>query len=181
MGYKTVQSLDAEKVTALGGVDKKTGKRNPTTVEGFYLGTRQVDSKKSKTGKADLHFLQTETGNLGVWGKTDLDRKIKQVTPGAMVRVTVLPEKVSTPNGDMYKFKVEADTDNCIEVGDLNEAYEAAAQAEADSAEADADAEPAYEEDTEVAPLATSKVAADAAARAAKVQSLLNGSKSARR
>lgn len=186
MGFKTVQSLDAEVTTALGGKNKQTGKLNPTTVEGYYLGTRQVDSKKARSGKADIHILQTDKGNLGVWGKTDLDRKIRSVTPGVMVRITVLPDRQPTPNGDMYKFKVELDEDNKISVGDLNEAFaESAGQADSYSADADAKAEPAYEEpvdEVEETPAPSkAKLTADAAARAAKVQALLNGSKPAAR
>lgn len=180
MSFKAVQSLDAETTTALGGINKQTRKANPTTVEGYYLGTRQVDSKKSKSGKADIHFLQTPKGNLGVWGKTDLDRKIRTVPVGTMVRVSVLPDKVPTPNGDMYKFLVELDDTNVIEVGDLNSAYNAAGAEGDDSIDQD-DLDPASEPEIEDVPLAASKVAAEAAAKADRVQSLLNGSKSARR
>lgn len=115
MAFKEVNTLDAENTTALGGFNKKTGKKNPTSAEGYYLGSREVDSKKSKNGKASIHFLQTPKGNQGIWGKTDLDRKLSAVTPGTMVRITQ-SGTVPTPNGDMYKFKVEVDNDNTIEV-----------------------------------------------------------------
>src|SRR3954468_6708897 len=111
MGFREVQTLDAEVTIALGGRNKKTGKANPTSAEGYFLGSRQVDSKKSKNGKASIHFLQTAEGNLGVWGKTDLDRKLSAVTPGTMVRITQ-SGMVATPNGDMYKYKVEIDESN---------------------------------------------------------------------
>lgn len=120
MGFKELQALDAEKVTALGGKDKKSGKANPKTAEGFYLGSRKVDSKKSKSGFAYIHYLQTDKGNLGVWGKTDLDRKILSVDPGVMIRITQTGMQ-PTPNGDMYKFKVEVDVENAIEVNVASE------------------------------------------------------------
>lgn len=115
MGYKTVTDLDAEFTTALGGVNKKTGKANPKQAEGYYLGSRQVESKKSKTGLAYVYYLQTAKGNLGIWGKTDLDKKMRGIEPGVMVRITQT-SMVPTPNGDMYKFAVEFDDSNTIEV-----------------------------------------------------------------
>lgn len=118
MGFKEVTSLDADTTVAIGGSNRKTGKKNPTSAEGYYLGTRMVDSPKSKSGKAAIHFLQTSKGNLGVWGKTDMDKKFSQITPGVMVRVS-FDKMVSTPNGDMYKYKLEVDKENTIDVGDL--------------------------------------------------------------
>ena len=119
MSFKEVQTLDADNTISLGGRNKKTGKTNPTSTEGYYLGSRQVSSPKSKTGKAAIHFFQTPKGNLGVWGKTDLDRKLSSVTPGTMVRAS-FDKMVATPNGEMYKFKVEADDSNTIEVSAAN-------------------------------------------------------------
>lgn len=112
MAFKEVSSLDAEVTVALGKIDKSTGKPYPKQAEGYYLGMRTV---KNKRGESKLHFLQTAKGNLGLWGTTDLDRKLGQVTPGAMVRVTSTGTK-PTPNGDMYTYKVEMDADNAIEV-----------------------------------------------------------------
>lgn len=113
--FKEVATLDADKVTALGGKDKKSGKVNPKNAEGYYLGSRKVENKKSKSGYVYIHYLQTDKGNLGIWGKTDLDRKITSVTPGTMVRITQTGMQ-PTPNGDMYKFKVEVDVENTIDV-----------------------------------------------------------------
>lgn len=115
MAFKEVSSLDADVTVAIGGVNRKTGKKNPTSVEGYYLGSRKVESKKAKDGFAQIHFLQTAKGNIGVWGKTDLDRKIVGVTVGAMIRISHTGMQ-ATPNGEMYKFKVEVDTDNSIEI-----------------------------------------------------------------
>jgi hypothetical protein len=116
MGFKEINSLDADVITALGGVNKKTGKPNPTRMEGYFLGSREVESKMSKTGTAKIHFLETSKGKVGIWGKTDLDRKLKQVTPGIMVRITQ-DGKVNLPGKQpMYKFRVEVDAENTIEV-----------------------------------------------------------------
>lgn len=116
MAFKQVASLDADVSYALGGINKKTGKPNPTKVEGYYLGTRQVESKMSKTGFANIHFIQTSKGNVGIWGKTDLDRKIKQVTLGYMVRITQSGMQTIPGKKPMYKYVVESDDENTIEV-----------------------------------------------------------------
>src|SRR5258708_25091801 len=116
MAFEQVLDLDAEITVSLGGSNRKTGKKNPSQVEGYYLGSRKVESKKAKSGFAYIHILQTEKGNLGVWGKTDLDRKLLTVTPGTMIRASHTG-MLQTPNGEMYKYKVEIDKDNSIEVG----------------------------------------------------------------
>lgn len=115
MAFKEVTNLDADTTIALGGRNGKTGKANPTSVEGYYLGSKKVESRKAKTGFAQLHIIQTAKGNVGVWGKTDLDRKLGSVTPGTMIRASHVGMQ-ATPNGEMYKYKVEVDSDNTIEV-----------------------------------------------------------------
>lgn len=114
MAFKEVLDLECEAIQ-LGGIDKKTGKKNPTQLEGFYIGSRKVDSPKYKTGFSNLHVFNTAKGNFGVWGKTDLDGKMKSVTLGAMTRVTYTGMQ-ETKNNPMYKFKVEIDAENSIEV-----------------------------------------------------------------
>ena len=132
MGFKEVVDLDCDTTTGIGGKNKKTGKMNPTKIEGYFIGSKETPSKKSKSGIAMLHILQTAKGNVGVWGKTDLDRKMLAVTRGCMIRIQA-NGTVPTPNGDMYKFKVEIDETNCIDVGDLPLSGTEAAAAEQDA------------------------------------------------
>ena len=190
MSFKEVESLDVDTTVSLGGFNKKTKKNNPTKAEGYYLGSKKTDNKKSKNGFSYLHVLQTEKGKIGVWGKTDLDRKLLTVEPGTKVRITQ-SGTVPTPNGDMYKFKVEADSEDAIEVGALaaqNEADPADAEDSGEYSEEGTDAEAIDEEDVEAYEEAeeettVSKAAAAAtAARQARVQGLLNkGGKAATR
>lgn len=116
MGFKEVASLDAEVCIAIGKTDKQ-GKPYPKQAEGYYIGKRQVEGKRAVS---NLHFLQTAKGNLGVWGTTDLDRKLLQIHPGTMVRITSTGTK-PTPNGDMYTYKVEQDSSNTIDVQSLSD------------------------------------------------------------
>ena len=171
MGFKEVQSLDADVTIALGGTNKKTGKANPTKAEGYYLGSRIVEDRKKKSGKSYIYILQTPKGNLGVWGKTDLDRKMVSVTPGEMIRMSVNGTR-STPNGDMYVFKVEHDPENTIEVlpqgaSALNSGagFDDSAASEGFGDEAGEDEETAY-----VPPQVSQASAAD---RKAKIDALL--------
>lgn len=115
MAFKQVQDLDSEYTIALGGVDKN-GKQNPKSVEGYYLGKRKVESAMAKSGFANLHFFQTEDGNIGVWGKTNLDQKLANVTPGTMVRATHTGMQRIPGKRDMFKYSVEVDDDNTIQI-----------------------------------------------------------------
>lgn len=134
MGFSEVISLDADNAVALGKRDKKTGKAYPKQAEGHYLGSRTVQGKR---GPSVLHFLSTPNGNLGVWGTTDLNRKLGAVLTGTMVRITSTGTK-PTPNGDMYMYKVEQDRDNTNEVGAF-EAESSVATAESDDSYEDLD------------------------------------------
>ena len=116
MAFQEVASLDAEVTISLGGVNRKTGKKNPTSVEGYYLGSRTVENKK---GESKIHFFQTQKGNIGVWGKTDSDRKLAGIEPGTMTRIS-FDKMQATPNGEMYKYKVEVDSANTIDVAGLS-------------------------------------------------------------
>lgn len=112
MAFQKVASLEADNTISLGKKDKATGKAFPTQAEGYYLGNRTVSTK---LGPSTLHILQTAKGNLGVWGGTDMNRKLNQVQAGTMVRITAAGKK-PTPKGDMNVFNVEVDNDNQIEV-----------------------------------------------------------------
>lgn len=123
MAFKELADLNCDSVTSLGGTDKKSGKKNPTQVEGYFIGSRDVASPKSKTGFAKLHVFQTDKGNLGVWGKTDIDAKLRSVTAGCLVRVTFTGMQ-ETKNNPMYKYKVEVDEENTIDVASAQPASE---------------------------------------------------------
>lgn len=185
MAFKEILSLDADTTISLGGVDKKTGKPNAKTVEGYFIGTKLIVSKKAKDGFSRLHILQTAKGNLGVWGKTNLDQKMLTVTPGVMIRVTQ-SGKQNTPNGEMYLFKVEHDNDNSIEVSLAPKhqpvVAEETTEVEAGTAdnkddyyeESDVDLDDSSDEIPYTPPVAPRKpVAAPDAERAARVQALL--------
>jgi len=180
MAFEEIKSLDCDTTISLGGTNKKTGKKNPTQIEGYYLGSRTVADQKKKSGVSYIHVLQTKDGNTGVWGKTNLDNKMKSVTPGFMIRITQSGMQ-STPNGDMYLYKVEVDKENTVDVAGLNDAnnsdadnaadYEAEEEAGLDEDEAPADEVPVSRPSPSQRPTAN----APDAARQAKVQAMLAG------
>lgn len=172
MGFKEVQGLDADVTVALGKKNKETGKPYPKTAEGYYLGSRTVENKR---GESKLHFLQTPDGNLGVWGTTDLNRKLSQVVPGTMIRITSTGTK-AVPNGEMYTYKVELDTDNSIDVSLIAAASEnTEEESSSENGNDDNDASSPDEDDVDTASL----MAAERAAKAAKVQEILKKGKKA--
>lgn len=171
MGFKEVSSLDADIVVSIGKRDRKTGNQGPKQAEGYYLGSRQV---KSNRGESFIHFLQTPEGNLGVWGTTDMNRKLKQVPPGTMVRITSTGTR-PTPNGDMYTYKVELDKENTIEVGST-EVYETSESQDSEYSSDESynsyDSDEA-EDDLSIS-VANANVGASAATRKARVAAILN-------
>jgi hypothetical protein len=112
MGLTEVVSLEAEVTYSLGKYNKKTGKTDPKSVEGYYLGKRVVETK---LGDSSIHFFQTEKGPVGVWGTKYLNSKLSNVKPGTMTKAEFVGMK-PTPRGDMRSFKVFQDKENTIEV-----------------------------------------------------------------
>lgn len=177
MAFKEVLDLETDTTTALGGINRKTGKPNPKSVEGYFIGSRQVDSPKSKGGKAFLHVFETSKGKVGVWGKTDMDRKLTSAPLGAMTRVTHTGMQ-ATKNGEMYKYKIEVDAENTIDVPNnasanpQDEVSDSVQDDDTDPVALDADDEP-LDEIEPARPVARATAVAPDAARRAQVQALL--------
>ena len=175
MAFKELNDLNPDLTISLGGTNRKTGKANATQVEGYYMGSRTVPDNKKKSGISYIHVFQTSKGMLGVWGKTDMDRKVLAVTPGTMTRVTSTGTR-PTPNGDMYVFKVEVDGDNTVQVvGSVNQNPTPQEDGANDQDGATYESAPAFDEDEELVATA----AAEAAAKKARVTALLNKNKKA--
>jgi hypothetical protein len=114
MSFREVADLSTDVTISLGGFNKKLKKDNPTSIEGYYLGSREVPDQKKKSGFSYIHVFETPKGAVGVWGKTDLDRKIMNVPLGTMTRAE-FDRMVPTQNGEMYKYKVAIDDTNVKE------------------------------------------------------------------
>lgn len=130
MGYEDV-GLQCDETVSLGGINRKTGKANPVKIEGYFLGTRKVPDEKKKNGFSYIYVLKTSKGNVGVWGKTNLDRNMEAAQKGLMTLITQNGMQ-ETKNGSMYKYRVQQDKTNAIDVQE-------ALIADAPSLEADSD------------------------------------------
>ncbi len=136
MAYEEINDLGAEKSFALGGIrkDKKTGKKfkNPKEVEGYYMGAKTVQLPgQDKPSK--LHVFQGEvkndkgetifTGTAGIWGKTDLDRKLGSAKIGVMTKAYFDkmqdPAQVKPGRQPMYLYKSFQDPQNTTGVEDI--------------------------------------------------------------
>lgn len=111
MAYEEIKDLSTDTTISLGGFNKKLKKDNPTEVEGYYIGSKIVKSAK---GDSYLYSLQTPEGTVGVWGKTDLDRKMAQVELGTMIRIVQSGSVPTKKGNEMYLFKVYQDTSNIL-------------------------------------------------------------------
>ncbi len=179
MAFKEVADLSTEVTVSVGGTNRKTGKKNPDRVEGYYLGRRSVADTKKKSGVSYIYVLQTSKGNLGVWGKTDMDRKMDSVPLGTMIFIA-FEKMVPTANGEMYKYKVGVDADNTIEVNTLPSG-QTSQETTVTANDNFADADESYDDTTDEDEADAAQAAALAAAeRKAKVQALLKGNKSAK-
>lgn len=180
MAFQDVTDLSCETVVSIGGVNKKSKRANPTSIEGFYIGSRDVESKLSPTGMSKLHIFQTPTGNTGVWGKTDLDNKLKTVAPGVLTRVT-FTHKVPSKYGEMYKYRVQVDLNNVVDVSSALASTDMGATEADYSEEADATSEGEYEEapmdEVQLNAPEQQQAAVPSAEKQAATRSLLNGTR----
>lgn len=173
MSFKEVASLDTDKMVTIGGEDK-SGKPNPTKIEGYFLGTKTLGPNKFNKSKNDhLHVLQTKDGNTGVWGKTNLDQKMAAVNPGTMVRITFTGTRDVGKGNDMLCYKVEADAENKIDVTGLTETREAAYHEVDESDDDDLDSDERALDEVPPARASAPRQAARPSSAAA-VQDLLN-------
>lgn len=127
MAFTELVDLDADTATAIGGRNKKTGKPNPTSIEGYYIGSRTMPNAKNPNKPSVLHIFKTADGNVGVWGKTNLDQKLSAVTHGTMTRVKFTGMK-ETKNNPMYCYSVAVDNENVIDVGAAGNSYDHGAE-----------------------------------------------------
>lgn len=157
--------LGTDTVTALGGKDTKTGKTNPTEIEGYYLGSRNV---QTSNGPSVIHVFMTPKGNQGLWGTKKLNDNLNKSVIGKMVLVKYKGKVKIAGGKTQHTYEFFVDKSNVIEVDTLPEGD---VSADDDATYADTDDNSATEDDDQAAALL-------AAERQAKVQSLLRGNKS---
>lgn len=113
MAWESVPTLECSKSYTCGD-----GPEMVKSLEGYYLGARKVASEMNAAGFTLLHVFSTPDGNIGLWGKTNLDSQLTSVTPGTMTRVVFTGMRAPTKKGrkPSYTYKVDRDKANTIEV-----------------------------------------------------------------
>lgn len=118
MGY---QELGNVRAVTLGGVNKTTGEKNPTELEGYYLRVEGRPNKFNKNKPQNFYVFQTKEGEVGLYGKAGIDREMKKAVAGRMTKVVHTGQTIDTGMGNpMIVFKVFQDRDNTINVDDFN-------------------------------------------------------------
>ncbi len=177
MAFETVKDLSTDVVHKLGGgINKQTKKPNPNKIEGYYLGSRTV---QTVNGDAKIHVFQTPKGNEGVWGTKELNDKLGQVKEGTMTLVNYGGKKALKGGKTLHTYTVAQDKENTV-------AVEGAGSNSSESyVEEDADDSPSEVTEDEAEYLAAQEeasalLAAERAAKAAKVQEIMNRGKAAK-
>ena len=114
MGYQKKSDLSTDTTVQLGGTNKKTGKPNPKSIEGYYLGAKTT---QSDFGEGKLHIFQTASGNVGVWGKSHSNRLLASEHIGQMVKLSFTGMgKAQKGRAAPYVYELLFDAENTIEV-----------------------------------------------------------------
>lgn len=175
MAYELLSDVET---VVLGGKNKETGKKNPTSLEGYFLRVEHRPNKFNPKVPQNYYVFQTSTGDKGLFGKAGVDREMKKAILGAMTKVVNTEKTLDTGKGNpMIVFEVYQDKSNSIEVAeqdstDTPPSVESAHEAVDDALDEDDD----EELDVVAAPM-PSKPARPVqvnAERAAKVQALMN-------
>lgn len=98
---------------------KLGGAGNPTSIDGYFLGTKTTADTGYGPGK--LHMFSTAEGVVGVWGKTAMNNSLTQELVGQRVVVTFLGMKKSKTKGrsPFYDYSIEHDPENTMDVSEL--------------------------------------------------------------
>jgi len=109
--------LVAENTIQLGGLNKKTGKPNPVSVTGYYLGAREVVTDYG-TGK--LHIFLTSEGQTGVWGKSHSNRLLTADLVGQKVELKFTGMgKPQKGKAAPFTFVLNHDPEDTVSVGSI--------------------------------------------------------------
>lgn len=183
MAFKRYDDAQPDSWVTVGGISKKTGKKNPSTQTGYYLG-RTVGKNQFDEDKDKVTFMvKTDRGVVGVNGNSNLIRRMDAAernfksaegkSPlGASVVITCTGEQPSKKGNPMKLFDVQFDADDMIEVQSAGpiSATEDDGGYVADTEDQDGSTYSDDNEDDEDSAQAAAQAAAE---RKAKVQALL--------
>ena len=136
MSFVKKKTLDTDTRISLGG--EKDGKRNPTSVEGYYLGSTTF---QSDYGEGTLHVLSTAEGNVGIYARGNMNRILTGDHRGQMVRLSFVGMRAPFKKGrkPSYQYELEYDAENTIDAAGFALESQEPAQDEEDPALQDED------------------------------------------
>jgi hypothetical protein len=107
MAYQEKFSGDADKTVAL--VNKGD------SIEGYFIGSKEIESEY---GMTKLHIFQTKEGNIGVWGKTHLNKLLTPDLLGMMcfAEFTGMIQPKKKGRKPAYGYKVKFDPDKKVPI-----------------------------------------------------------------
>jgi len=115
------EQLNETQVISLGGVSQKTGKKNPTELEGYYLGSELRPNKFNPDKPKNFYKFQTASGEVGIYASAGLDKIMQGARVGLMTKVTDTGKTRDVGKGNPMKiFSVAQDKTNVIDVGGSN-------------------------------------------------------------
>lgn len=150
MGYEKVSSVATVK---LSGVNKLTGKKNPTTLEGYYVRWEPRPNSFNPDKPQKFYVFLTSEGEVGVYGTAGIDFEMKKCKIGQMTKLVNTgkekPSKLGQPTKIYEAYQDKANTITQEEIDLLNpESYLPSEEASATSAEQDDEEEDTLEGDT---------------------------------
>jgi hypothetical protein len=121
-------------IVVLGGVDKKTGKKNPTELIGYFLKSETINTK---FGEKPLYVFKTSTGTKAIIGTGNLNKIMASKVPGLLTHVIDTGEKRDVGKGNPMKvFRVGQDPSDSMDAPRAQEAsFEEVADEEVSSLE----------------------------------------------
>lgn len=115
MPYEELGSVDT---VSLGGSDTKTGKANPTQIEGYLVSVEQRPNKFNPSKPQNFYIFKTKSGLKGVFAKAGIDSVLKGAQLGAMTKLISTGETKDTGKGfPMKVFKAYQDKTNTVDTG----------------------------------------------------------------
>lgn len=114
MAYEELGEIS---IVQLGGINKLTGKKNPSELEGYYLGFETRSNKFNPQVPQKLHKFKSHQGEIGIFGKAGIDKVLKGASIGAMTKLVSTGEVIDTGKGNPMKvFKAFQDKANTLDV-----------------------------------------------------------------
>lgn len=148
-------NLTTNVTITLGGAVEETGKPNPTSAVGYYLGTKsfeKLDTRSNEMKTKTLNFLLTGDGIIGVWGgKSVIDSGFSKADIGVKLEIEYLGlTKSKKPGGYKYhNFRFDAVPEDTLSFEELAK-YTSGLGIGGDTSEkADMDSEEDTDEDVE--------------------------------